>query len=129
MRWILAGLMLAILGCGGSTLPPTHEVTGTVSDAKGKPYNGGMVQFTSPADSTLTVTGMIASDGKYALKTAQGRNLGQGAPEGEYKVTLIPPISSDQTGAPPSELPGLARVKAGANRIDLRVGTPPKSGS
>ena len=130
MRWILVGLFLGLVGCGGgSTLPPTHPVTGKAFDAKGKAFSGGMVQFTSAADSTLTVTGVIETYGTYALKTAQARNLASGAPVGDYKVTILPPISSDQTGSAPSELPGQARIKEGANRFDLRVGKEPKPAS
>ncbi len=130
MRWILACLMLTLVGCGGgSSLPPTHPVTGTVLDARGKTFSGGMVQFTSTTDSTLTVTGMIESDGTYSLKTAQARNLASGAPAGKYKVTIQPPISADQTGSAPSELPGLATIQEGENRFDLRVGKEPKPAS
>lgn len=129
MRWILVGCVLALAGCGsGTVLPPTVAVTGTVYDGKGNPLKGGMVQFTHATDTTLSVSGRVGEDGNFTLKTVKDRGESPGAPAGEYRVTILPPLTTGQSGGEPIELPGSAKVADQPVRFELRPKQPPKAG-
>ena len=117
-------LVLGLLACGcgsGDSLPKTYPVTGSVADKGGKSLVGGSVQFTPVADASLSVSGAIQDDGTFTLHTIKGKEKLSGAPEGEYKVTILPPISSDQRAILPIELPKPYRVEAKDNQFKFEV--------
>jgi hypothetical protein len=125
----VAGLWLVVSGCKGVQLPKTYPATGSVQYADGRPMKGGLVQF-MPVDAesagTLRVSGVIKEDGTFALETVKDKHKLTGAPEGEYRVSIIPPLHGEHKGLPPIELPGTTKVEAKENEIPLKL--PPPSG-
>ena len=124
-RLLLGGLLvfgLAIVGCSsGSSMPKTYKVTGTVTYPGGKPVAGGAIQFMPVGDSSFLARGDIQDDGSYSLDMVKDNERKSGAPEGEYRVTVVPPIPPDQRTTPPFELPKTVRVEARDNQIPIEV--------
>jgi hypothetical protein len=83
LGWLLAGL-----ACGCSGRPATFPASGSVSVA-GKPAKGALVTLIPKEDAQSSVNayprGEVADDGTFVLSTF---GTGDGAPEGEYVVTL-----------------------------------------
>jgi hypothetical protein len=127
--WSNARLVVCVLlgmvplGCGGpsSTLPPSYSVTGSVHYKSGGPVAGGAIQFTSVSDTSFSVSGDISDDGKFTLYTVKGNERVHGVPEGEYTVTVQPPIPADQHVIPPIVLPKTYRVEPKDNEFTLEV--------
>lgn len=85
-------LVLTAVGCAGPVAPapvPVYPVAGKliVSD---RPAGGAKLMFhpVSKGDAPLYPVGVTAADGTFHLTT---RAPGDGAPEGEYVVTMIWP--------------------------------------
>jgi hypothetical protein len=88
---LLACLALFLPSCGNRR-KPVFTVTGQVLDAKQKPAVGAMVIFhPSPIDpkDTLKPLGFVGDEGKFALTTY---DQGDGAPAGDYVITVIWPM-------------------------------------
>src|SRR4051794_19717171 len=90
LRWRrvdrLTVVIAAVLaGCSGNTLSSmsAYPVKGKVVLADGKPLTSGRVVFVNP-DKALEFDGPVGSDGSYTVKS----DLGEGAPEGSYKVRI-----------------------------------------
>jgi predicted small lipoprotein YifL len=81
-------LVASLAGCGSGAVNsgPLFPVTGQVLLPDGKPLAGGTIYF-YPKESGPTAAGEIGSDGKFSLKTVDGRD---GAPAGEYKIRVVP---------------------------------------
>ena len=127
---LLVGLLAVIAaGCGGakSSLPPTFPVTGTVKFTSGQPVAGGAVQFASVTDSSFAVSGDIGADGAFTLATVKGTDQVTGAPEGEYKVTVQPPIPADHRAVPAVVLPKTYRVEPQNNTFTIEIAPPAPS--
>ena len=82
-------------------MPKTYKVTGTVTYPGGKPVAGGAIQFMPVGDSSFLARGDIQDDGSYSLDMVKDNERKSGAPEGEYRVTVVPPIPPDQRTTPP----------------------------
>jgi hypothetical protein len=125
-------LTLAILiccGCGKTPTPPlpeTHPVIGSVKYTDGSPLPGGLVQFQSEIDSTVTTVGQISPAGEYALSTVRTGQRSEGAVPGPNRVTVVPPIDPDPRAPAtlPTILPKLYIVKPGPNRFDFLINPP-----
>jgi hypothetical protein len=103
-------------------MPTLHPATGVVVYKGGKPFTGGgSIQFTPLEDTTLSVTAPILEDGTFNLYTIKGAEKASGAPEGEYRVTVLLPIPLDQRASPPIVLPEPLRVKAGENHFPIEL--------
>ena len=124
----LLASVLCLAGCGPS-VGATYKVTGTVKFSDGTPLTKGTVLFTSDKHSA---TGPIQEDGTYSLTTLKP---GDGAPPGDYKVTL----GGDAAGTYPDNKPlvdpkflgtttsGLtASVKNQKLQYDITVEKPPQ---
>ncbi|HEV3439527.1 MAG TPA: hypothetical protein VG122_19335 [Gemmata sp.] len=121
---VLGALLgLATVGCGNSssTLPPTYPVTGSVNYKGGGPVAGGAVQFTPVSDPSFSVSGEINDDGSFTLYTVKGNERVKGAPEGEYKVTVQPPIPADHRAVPAIALPKTFHIEAKDNSFSIEV--------
>lgn len=101
------GLLIALwamAGCGGDDRPPAHPTRGVVR-LKGQPVAGAWVVLTAPdGDRTRAVKpfGKTGPDGEFRLQTYTGED---GAPAGEYAVTItwpgpIPKGDPDATEGP-----------------------------
>jgi hypothetical protein len=122
-------LAVIVAGCGGgkSSLPPTFPVTGTVKFTNGQPVAGGAVQFASVSDSSFAVSGDIGTDGAFTLATVKGTDRVSGAPEGEYKVSVQPPIPADHRAVPAVVLPKTYRVEPQTNTFTIEIAPPAPS--
>lgn len=124
----LAGIIHA--GCGGSDrtpLPKTYPVSGKVFYKGGQPLPGGVIQFQSNSDPTLTTKGDIGPDGTFELVTLLNNEQLHGATEGQFHVTVIPRMSENK----PTEIFQLSRVytvKAEENSFSIKLETS-KSGA
>jgi hypothetical protein len=86
----LAALLLTLPGCK-ERRKPVFPVRGKVLDARGKPAAGALLTF-HPAGAedpgTPKPVAKVEEDGSFSLTTYA---KGDGAPEGEYTVTLTWP--------------------------------------
>lgn len=91
----LLALVAAVAATGGCGSGPvrTYPAAGTVT-AGGKPAAGAVVTLIPADPQKLPLTsyprGEVGSDGRYSLTTFAA---GDGAPAGEYKVTLRWPVT------------------------------------
>jgi hypothetical protein len=139
MRRALALALLAViwgaLGCGRPSKVPTHPVSGKLT-VSGQPAANAQVAF-HPLDEgaprAIRPVGKTAADGTFSLTTF---TPGDGAPAGEYAVTVIwiddsnpvdecaDPISHDRlTGryADPSKTKLRATIQPGQNEVNLKA--------
>jgi len=103
-----------------------YKVTGSVTYVGGRPVAGGAVQFAPLADTSFSVSGDINDDGTFTLQTVKGNERVSGAPEGEYRVTILFPIPADQRTVPPIVLPKNYRIEAKDNEFPIEVSLPGK---
>jgi hypothetical protein len=125
---MLGGLSVSLLfavGCGPAGLPKTYPANGTVVYKGGRPMKGGSVQFTSTQDPGLKVIGAIGDDGTFALTTIRDQARADGAPEGEYRVTVLPPLQGEHKGLPPIMLPQTYKVGTTDNQFKIQLNVPP----
>jgi hypothetical protein len=92
LRWIaLFALVVSLPACGPSHKSVYH-VHGKVTDADGKPAAGALLVFTRISTEgdkePVTAAGKADDSGEYTLTTYEN---GDGAPEGEYVVTITWP--------------------------------------
>lgn len=142
MRKWLPLLLFLPAGCGPSVpldgAVPVHPVAGTLTH-QGKPMAGAIVTFypLNPVGKFDPAPSATAdADGRYKLTTY---NTADGAPVGEYKVTVYWPgqrrgLPNEEGELPPDQLREVfankstttlrATVSAGENTIDFPL--PPK---
>jgi hypothetical protein len=125
----------ALAGCNRGPSIEFGKVQGTVR-INGKPQRGATVQFTPDAGKgnglPIFAGGTSDDQGKYTLKYGHEGTIGEGAPVGWFRVTVIdstipvpPPGQEPRPSAVPlvyglpSKTPLLQEVKAGDNTIDL----------
>jgi hypothetical protein len=82
VRTALPALAFALAGCGPT--PPAFRVTGTVT-YQGQRLTTGAVAFHNLDGASPLAKGEIRPDGTFELTT---HRPGDGAPAGEYKVTV-----------------------------------------
>jgi hypothetical protein len=140
-----AGAMLflslaSLVGCGKSG-PPMHPVKGTV-EVNGKPGEHAIVFMHRVGRDPLVDPlpyGTCIADGSFEIETP---NVGKGAVEGEYKITVFLPDMTkpeDGNGQRPDALNGAyekvaessptAKVKSGVNELGTYklIPGPPKA--
>ena len=113
-----AACLLVPAGCSGKAdlLPKTYPVKGKVIGKSGLNVSGAGIQFES-RDQQVTITADVQEDGTFTLKTRKGKAVEDGAPEGEYRVTITLPSPADRATAgrrayvPPITLPRKYKVK------------------
>jgi hypothetical protein len=126
---------VACASCSGSGGAALNPVRGKILDGKGQPLAGAVVTFhpksLSKSANVMTSVGRAGADGEFTLATGDKN----GAPAGEYVVTVIWPEEPKQDGkismAPPENRDRLngafanrdstklrAEVKAGPNQLD-----------
>jgi hypothetical protein len=120
---LLPVFCFCLLGCNHkpSSLPKTYSVTGLVVYKDGKPVAGGSIFFRSVTDTSFAASGDIDKDGKFSLSTVKDNEKVRGVPEGEYRVTVQPPIPPDQRTAPAIDLPQTFKVGAKDNQFTIEV--------
>jgi hypothetical protein len=102
--FVLGALSLSHAGCSDlrpKDARPVFAVNGTLT-LQNKPMNGALITFHS-ASSQLTAQGSADANGKYSLTTYLSDD---GAPEGEYVVTIYwPEENAKPTDDPDPPLP------------------------
>ena len=140
-RSVYAVLLTCLVGCGGSHKAAVYPVAGTLT-VSGQPAANAMVAF-HPLDQAGSQTTLpVAStgpDGTYRLTTYAA---GDGAPVGEYAVTVVWPDDSQPHDecedvvkhdrfkgryADPAKSPWRVTVGPGTNEVPLRAA--PAAGS
>lgn len=123
--WFTPGWLCLVSGIclvfGGCSVPaqqsiPTHAATGVVLMADGQPLAGGLIEFNSLDNPSVTITGLIADDGTFTLTTMLDGARVDGAVAGECRVTVIPLL--DDTAAVQAvgqtfTLPDTCEIQAG----------------
>jgi hypothetical protein len=109
--WRVVVLAIPLLaGCGEVKLevPQTYPARGTLLDRAGKPMAEAHVRLSpaSGADNQLIISGVSDTDGAFTLQTqhmndAARKGVREGAPAGDYRVTIIPNSQYDQLKGPP----------------------------
>lgn len=107
-------LLFALIGCGQKG-PVLHPVTGKITSSDGKPLERATVVF-HPVGTTdpnaVKPRGTVGADGTFALTSYTS---GDGAPSGEYRVT-VELWSANKGDDPPT------------NRLPPKFANPEKSG-
>ncbi len=107
-------------GCNQtSEMPPTYPASGKVVYQDGKPMSGGVVQFQAEKDDGTTTVGETDDRGHFALRTLKGNRNKEGAQEGIYRVTILPPQSDDHQIVPPIEMKETIAIAAKENVIPI----------
>jgi hypothetical protein len=131
-------LLTCLVGCGGPRKAAVYPVAGTLT-VSGQPAANAMVAF-HPLDQAGSQTALpVAStgpDGTYRLMTYAA---GDGAPAGEYAVTVVWPDDSQPRDecvddvthdrfkgryADPAKSPWRVTVGPGTNEVPLRAAPP-----
>ncbi len=130
------GLVL-LAGCNTEpALPKTYPVTGKVVFKGGQAMTGGAIEFKSADDPMLRVVGTIDPNGTFTLSTLKDNSRVTGAPEGDFQVTVLPPLGTNpggsvadaQKGQQAIRLPKSYRIEAKDNTLDIELPVgPPKS--
>jgi hypothetical protein len=119
---LLGTLVMHGAGCSNKKPAPpppkTFPVTGKVVTKAGTPVVGGMVEFQSKTNKLLSVTSEIQPDGTFSLTSRRDGQKFPGAEEGEYEVTLFPPMTASQTTVPQT-LPKPVKVEPKENNLTL----------
>jgi hypothetical protein len=84
-------LLCGLAGCGSGT-PRTYPVTGTVElpGADLNPLSGSHVEAALATDPSVRASGEIQPDGGFMLETLHAGRILKGAPEGTYRVRIVP---------------------------------------
>ncbi len=119
---------LATASCGQptSSMPRLYRAKGTAFYTGGGPVIGGAVQFENLADTSYSVSGEVRPDGAFMLMTVKGSERDLGAPEGEYRVTVQPPIGADHRPMAAIPLPNTVRIEPRENTLKLEFPNPYK---
>lgn len=115
---VLASLLaLSALSCSGDGRTPVYPVKGQVH-YKGKPAASAMVVFHKVGEDDKRAIKPFATAGPDGAFQLSYYNANDGAPEGEYVVTIVWPTP------PPANSPDL---EAGPDRLKGRYADPAKS--
>jgi hypothetical protein len=136
---IVNGICIAIglAGCNSGPKVEFGKVQGVVR-INGRPQRGAAVQFSPDREKgngfPILANGTSDDQGKYTLKYGYQSKIGDGAPVGWHRVTVIdttvPFTPQGQDPKPsaipmiygtPATTPLLIEVKAGDNSIDLDI--------
>ena len=122
--WLLAGGLLGAVGCAGppDDRVPTQPATGRVTVA-GKAAPGALVTL-HPAGGGLHPRGTAGADGTFTLSTYE---QGDGAPAGDYRVTVVWP-DPDFKPRTPGEVEELRAGGQAPDKLRGRYAGPESSG-
>jgi hypothetical protein len=100
MSFACVAILTTVLGLAGCSRPAVddvvefddlHPVSGTAS-YDGTPLGGASIRLYPTAKSTEgeseTFTGVVADDGSFEIFTYRSAGRGEGAPAGEYRISL-----------------------------------------
>lgn len=108
------GLLISLLGCGGSSgdgyTGERGNVSGTVT-LDGQPLASGCQVLFIANKGGYTAGGVIGDGGKYTLVYGGGKGL----PVGEYSVQLAPPLAAEGAApaVDPTQMAGKLTRKSG----------------
>jgi len=121
-------LSIVVSGCGGPSEVPTVPVSGSVR-VQGKPAEGAIVVLHPVAGGEAMThfrpQGECDAEGAFRVRTYVE---GDGAPPGEYRVTICwPGPNPDFAGVPLADLPRAERF-AGPDRLGEKYQQPESTG-
>jgi hypothetical protein len=124
---VAAGLILSATGCNsGQEMPKTYPAGGRVLYQNGQPMKGGSIQLLGEATNYLRIFGSIQEDGKFSLSTLRDRTKIAGAPVGEYRIEVLPPLQGEHKGTLPINVPATYKVEAvGNNQLEIKLNVSP----
>ena len=103
--------LVAIVGCSSeSGRVPVHPTKGTVTAADGTPAEGALVFLNpvAPNGGPTRPNGRVAADGSFVITSYK---TGDGAPAGEYAVTIVWPLPKPADDASDDSRDGPDRLK------------------
>lgn len=114
-------VVLAVCGCQHKRtvdVPATYPVFGKVVSPRGNIPAGYRIKFTSP-DPECSASSLLGPDGSFSLTTRYMSVACEGAVEGEYRVSLIPPLGLSNKGVPATIIPRPIRVEPKDNELTI----------
>lgn len=131
---LVATLVLALAGCGGSGLPDVVRVKGRVT-LDGEPVEGAEVVFVGTGDDNHPARGTTDADGEFVLSTyVDPRNNPTGIVPGTYRVTvtrvrpLYPDLPEEERNARIAADMEQGKPTTGENDLPNRYANPDTSG-
>ena len=120
---LLAGLMLVAAGCAKpAPAVKLYQVKGTVLYKGGGPLAGGSISFQPTTTAGSPANATIKADGTFALATPVSNTRVEGAAEGVYRVTVLPPLAADHsTPVVPITLEQTFQVEPRDNQLRIEV--------
>jgi hypothetical protein len=128
---MLATLLLTACKETKLEVPETYPVKGKLTDKAGKPIAEAHVQLnpSSGTDNMLQINGTSGADGSFVLQTRHINDAAQklareGAPPGEYRVTIMPNVLNDQLKGPPPTVswkPQTVKIEPKENSLTFEV--------
>ncbi|HVS40602.1 MAG TPA: hypothetical protein VMS17_33915, partial [Gemmataceae bacterium] len=109
---LAAAAVLLAVGCNGPKPPATYTAIGKAVYADGAALAGGTLQFQPEAAGAPSAFAEVDKDGRFTLLTIVDGKRINGAVEGNFHVTYIPPVGADQKGGLPVVLPDVYTVLA-----------------
>ncbi len=119
--WPLVAMIAILSGCrrGREVVPPTtHPVNGKVVVSGGKIPAGYLIQF-EPDDPKCMAEALIEPDGTFKLITRYEGVICQGAVEGEYRVSIVAPMTPGAEFSGKKRLAKPIRIKSGPNDVTI----------
>jgi hypothetical protein len=117
---------VAIIGCSNAPprdAPTTYPVTGVVLQGDGSPFAGGTLEFRPKNSSNVNTIGDIDETGHFALRTLLADGKVDGAPEGDYQVTITPLSQSQDQQMQSYVLKKTVKIRPGEkNELVLKIG-------
>jgi hypothetical protein len=111
---VVAGLLLALAGCGGKRFYPVQGVVQYEDGTPAKELAGGMVSLESAADKS-NAAGQVRPDGTFRIKDPLGRD---GVPAGGYRAIVLPPEGADRRNPPVD--PSYGRYESSGIEVTVR---------
>jgi hypothetical protein len=118
---LVASFLLGMAACSRAKKDPpkTYPVTGKAVYRDGSPVPEGSLEFFPISGTSYHPKGFIR-DGTFTLKTVAENTSLDGAPEGEYRVTII--LGQGQEPGPPLQYGKTVKVKTDeTNEITLTL--------
>ena len=111
---VVTVFLLGVAACSRAKmgLPKTYPVTGKAVYRDGSPVPEGSLEFYPISGTSYRPRGFIR-DGTFTLKTVAENTSLDGAPEGEYRVTII--LGQGQEPGPPLQYGKTVKVRTGEN--------------
>lgn len=110
----LVPAVFVVIGCGASA---TVSVRGNIQLTDGSSVSGATVVF-EPSDGSVTPSGVTDDDGNFRLTSFRKND---GAPPGEYRIAVHPPMAQDSSESQPSPVFDVRYMSASTSGLTFTV--------